>query len=1109
MGLTRVALLRPVAITMMFLALAAMGIVAYTRLPVERFPTISFPAVSISVGYPGAAPEDVEALVTEPVENAVVGINGIDTITSTSNEGNSRVSIRFVEGTDVNAASIDVERKINTVRRRLPSTATDPSIFKADVTAFPVMNIGVSSSKLKPQDLAQVVNDDIQPSLQSINGVADATALGEVSRQINVRVDADKLRAYGLSLTQVQNALVSQNVALPAGPIRTNLQVYNTRTSALVQQPSDLNNIPVNTPAGGGAGGGGTILGITGSTANPTSSANSLSLSGAANVVVGSTNNQVVYIKDVAQVLDTTAFRTNYLRLDTRAADGSMPDVGDEAVGMSITAQSGVNGIKLADDVRKTIGQIQNSALGKSSGIVFHVNSDQAIFTRAAVDDVQRNLYLAILLTAAVLMLFLHTFRNTLMVLVAIPTSLISTFFVMFILGFNLDTMSLMALALLIGILVDDSIVVLENINRHLGMGEKPWDAALNGRSEIGLAAIAITFTDVVVYTPVAFMSGNIGQLFREFGLTIVAATLFSLLVSFTLTPMLASRLLKGESLEHIGGTGLWARFTRLWERGFHSLAEKYRSVLNHALNVRWLPVLVGFGMLGLVISFIPLHVVGTEFVPQEDDNTFSVGITMPVGTSLNATDAATKKVEAALAKMPEVISTYTNVGGGGLGGGSEQNANISVGLVDKGQRSRSVFDLVGEVRKIGGTIPGVQLRTQVPSPLIGGGGSPISLVIGGNDFGQLQAITNQVLQIVQDTPGTIEVRTSKIAPSPEFRAVVDRQKAADQGVTAQTIATTLQTAVQGLVVTEFRPEGQDQVDVNLQLKGAEALTPDQLASIPVITTKGTIVRLDQVANIVRTSSPSQIQRFNRQRDTEVQANVQGRAVGDVLRDITTQTSKLQLPVGYTITVQGQGSQLNTAFSALLQALALSIVLMYMLMAALYESFIYPFAVIFCLPVALVGAFLGLIVVHDTINIFSMIGMIMLMGLVAKNAILLVDYTNTLRRRGMSRREALIEAGPTRLRPILMTTMVLVFAMIPLALKLGDGAESRSPMAIVVLGGMITSTLLTLVMVPCIYTYLDDFQNLLLRRGRGTRLMKRNALPPVMAGAADEVAEGE
>jgi hydrophobic/amphiphilic exporter-1 (mainly G- bacteria), HAE1 family len=1064
MGLTRVALLRPVAITMLFLALAAMGLVAYTKLPVDRFPPISFPTVRVSVNYPGAAPEDVEALVAEPIENAVVGVNGIDTIESQSNQGSANVTVNFLEGTDVNQAAIDIQNQLSQVQKNLPPGASFPSIRKANVNSFPVMNVAISSDRLKPQDLADTVNNNIAPLIEAVPGVADATPTGEATRQIQVRVDSAKLAAYGLSLSQIQSAIAAYNVQIPGGPVRTTTQVYNTRSTSLALQPSDLVKIPVNPTTGGAA--------AAAASAAPTASSSSVSLSGAANIVTGSTNNQLVHLGDVAQVLDTTATQSSFARLN-----------GQPAVGMSITAQSGANGIKLAGDVRDTLNKLQGSMT--SDGIVFHVNSDQAVFTRAAVDDVQRNLLLAIVLTAAVLMLFLHTLRNTLMVLVAIPTSLISTFFIMYLLGFYLDTMSLMALALLIGILVDDSIVVLENINRHLALGEKSWDAALNGRSEIGLAAIAITFTDVVVYAPIAFMSGNIGQLFREFGLTIVAATLFSLLVSFTLTPMLASRLLKGESLEHIAGIGPWARFTRAWERGFVRLGHFYRRLLAHALNVRWLPVLVGFGMLALVISFIPLHVVGTEFVPQEDDSQFNVSITMPVGTALAVTNQVTQQLEAYLQKQPEVSSVYATVGGNGFQGSSEQSGSIAVGLVDKSQRKKTVFDLVNEVRRFSASIPGAQVRTNVPSPLVGGGGSPVDVVIGGSDFGQLQAITQQVLNIVQNTPGAVEARTSKIAAAPEFRAVINVDKAADEGVTPQVIGNTLQTAIQGLVVSEYRPAGQNQVDILLQLRGAETMTPDQLAAIPILTSKNTIVRLDQVASIVRSSSPSQIVRFNRQREVEVQSNVSGRPVGDLLRDITAQTRQLQLPVGYTISIQGQGSQLDKAFGALTQALALSIVLMYMLMAALYESFIYPLAVILCLPVALVGAFLGLMAVHDTINIFSMIGMIMLVGLVAKNAILLVDYTNTLRRRGMSRREALIEAGPTRLRPILMTTMVLVFAMIPLALKLGNGAESRSPMAIVVLGGMITSTLLTLVLVPCAYTYLDDFQNLVLRRGKG------------------------
>ncbi|MSQ14709.1 MAG: efflux RND transporter permease subunit [Dehalococcoidia bacterium] len=533
MGLTRIALTRPVAICMFFMALAAMGAVAYTRLPVARFPNISFPSVSISVGYPGAAPEDVEALVTKPIEDAVIGLSGVDTIQSTSSEGSSRVTVRFLEGTDINIASIDIERKVNQVRRRLPADASDPSISKADVNAFPIMNIAVSSDKISLEDLTTLVTDQIQPLLQSVDGVADVGLSGGLRRQIQVRVDPLKLQSYGLSLTQIQSALANQNLALPGGPIRTAQRVYNTRTQALAQTPDDLNTIVLNSPTGG---------------------------SNAGNAVVGTSGPGPIYLKDVAQVIDTHASQSSFQRFN-----------GEDAVGLVITQQVGANSLRTADKVKNTLAQLQRS-LGQQSGARFDVVNDQSIFTRAAVDDVQRNLYLAIILTAAVMLLFLHTIRNTLIVLVAIPVSIISTFLVMYALGFNLDTMSLMALALLIGILVDDSIVVLESINRHLARGERPWEAALNGRSEIGLAAIAITLTDVVVYVPVAFMSGNVGQLFREFGLTIVAATLFSLLVSFTLTPMMASRLLKRESLENISGWGPWVWLLRGWERGFHRL---------------------------------------------------------------------------------------------------------------------------------------------------------------------------------------------------------------------------------------------------------------------------------------------------------------------------------------------------------------------------------------------------------------------------------------------------------------------------------------------------------------------------------------------------------
>ncbi|HEY3118482.1 MAG TPA: efflux RND transporter permease subunit, partial [Chloroflexota bacterium] len=566
---------RPVAITMLFLALAFMGVVAYTRLPVQRFPNTSFPTIRVTVSYPGASPEDVETLVTKVIEDAVVGIGGIDRITSDSNQGSSNVQLSFAEGADINVALAEVSRKVSAIRRKLPTGAGDPSIVKGDPSDFPIMNISISADNLDLPTLTDLVSQQIQPTLQSVDGVADVNLVGGANRQIQVRVDPVKLAAYGVSLSQVQTAIASQNVGLPGGQVRTTTEVLNTRTQALAQQPAELANIVINTPTGGG---------------------------NAATAV------QPVHLKEVADVLDTTTFQRSFQRLN-----------GNTSVGLIITKQSGANEIKVAEAVRQAIRKIETS-MGRS-GLHFEIVNDTSRFTTAALDDVQRDLYLAMLITGLVLLLFLHTLRNTGMVLVAIPTSLLTTFLIMFFLGFSLDIMSLMALALLIGILVDDSIVVLENINRHLGLGKSPWQAAIDGRSEIGLAAIAITATDVVVYTPVAFMAGNIGQLFREFGLAIVAATVLSLLVSFTLTPMLASRLLKEEALEHIKGRGPWAVITRAWEAGFARLRQAYWRLIGAALNVRWLPVLLGAGSVGLAIAFIPLHVLGTEFVPAEDDN--------------------------------------------------------------------------------------------------------------------------------------------------------------------------------------------------------------------------------------------------------------------------------------------------------------------------------------------------------------------------------------------------------------------------------------------------------------------------------------------------------
>jgi HAE1 family hydrophobic/amphiphilic exporter-1 len=786
---------------------------------------------------------------------------------------------------------------------------------------------------------------------------------------------------------------------------------------------------------------------------------------------------------------------------------------GADAIGMSITKAADANTLETAAGVRRAIEQIQRTL---PPGVEIGIRNDASRFVSHSVDAVKFDLFLAILLTGIVLFLFLHTWRNTIIVLISIPTCLVSTFLLMYIFGFTLNTISLMAMALMIGILVDDSIVVLENIARHLGMGENPLDAALNGRSEIGLAAIAITLTDVVVFVPISFMQGNIGKLFREFGLTIASATLLSLLVSFTLVPVLASRWLKShEGHENQRG------FAGAWERGFDRLGRGYRRLLAWALHHR--PIVVVTAAALLIVSFLPLplNLIGQEYAPNEDDGQFQINTEMPPGTSLAANSAAMARLEQGLIQMPEVEAFTTTVGSGGGGqGGVERNGTISVQLIEKNRRSRSVFDVMQEVRGLQAQIPGMRLRASVQSPLIGGGSTPISIRLIGDNMHTLQELAGQVETLIRETPGTVDIRNEAAVGEPEVRALLDRQRMADLGITATQVSNALRTAIAGLTVTQLRVEGQAGIDITVLANKDLRNDLTMLGDIPIpvglgtgtnttnVPTGGaaTIVRLGQVADLRLVTGPSSIDRSDRQRQVSVSANLAGRSVGDAARDINAGLRRIPVPAGYTVRWVGQADQLNIARAALLSALVISVILVYMLLVALYESWLYPLAIMFSLPVALTGAFAGLLLTGNTFNVFSMIGLIMLMGLVAKNGILLVDFTNLLRRRGLARNAALLEAGPTRLRPIVMTTATVICAMMPLALKLHEGAESRAPMAVVLIGGVFTSTLLTLVLVPVMYSYLDDLGRVpaFARAHVPSWLrLRRPARVPVMAGGAN------
>ena len=1027
MGLTRIAINRPLAMLMFILGLVIMGIVSFGLLKVDRMPAISIPFVNVNVSWPGAAPEDVETSIVKPLEQAVSGISGVDTIESTSSEGRGNVSITFVDGWDANQGAVDVERKVASILGRLPSDASTPTVNKADPNSFPIMNVSLTG-QLPLDQLYNLATDIVQPKLQSIPGVADVSVSGGLVPEVRVRVDYTKLQAYGISPTTIINAIGRENVNTPGGALNQGRSLINLRTQGLFQSADELGDLIIaNTAAG------------------------------------------PIHLRDVATVSEGNKDPSSYQRLN-----------GQESVGISITKTSEANSLAVADSLRSAIAALQDTM---PAGTQLVISNDSSRYTRAALDSIERDLALAILLCGAVLLIFLHAWRNTLIVILAIPTSLITTFLVMFATGMTLNTISMMALALTIGILVDDSIVVLENIHRHLHLGEPPREAALNGRSEIGLAAIAITLTDVVVYLPVAFMSGTIGKLFREYGLTIASATLISLFISFTLTPMLASRWMKTGD-----GSGLrwnpFGWFPAWWERNYSRLADGYSRLLGLALRARPLVILVALVAFVGAISLIPLRVLGVEYMPAEDDNQINVSLSLPPGAGLDAYNAATKQLESLLIQqVPEIQNMFTTVraAGGGPGGFGGGGTNISLQLVDKTQRQRSIFDIMNVIRRIGSTIPDASVRASASGGIgFGGGGGGIRIDVMGSDYPTLQKLIPQISAVVRSVPGVADVRDPDLVGQPEIRAVLDRKRMAELGVTGQQIASTLRTMISGTVAGQLQPEGEDSMDITVVASDPDRLDLARLQSMPIITSSGSTVMLGQVAQLVKASSPLSISHTARQRVLTINATPDGsRPLGDVATDMRQALKSVPMPVGYSAVVGGTVRQMDAATAALTSALSLSVLLIYMLLVALYESWLYPLAIMLALPVSLIGAFGGLVLTGNTLNVFSMIGMIMLMGLVAKNAILLVDYTNTLRQRGMERTQALLEAGRTRLRPILMTTSTIIASMIPLALKLEPGAESRSPMAVVVIGGVISSTLLTLVLVPTVYTYFDDLQRAL------------------------------
>jgi HAE1 family hydrophobic/amphiphilic exporter-1 len=1050
-------------------ALAFLGLYAYASMGVGITPNVSFPLVLVTTTDPGADPATIESQITKPIEDAVAGLPNVDTITSTSSDGVSSVAIQFTTAANSELAPVDVERIVNSARGRLPPEANPPSIVKFETSAFPVLVVTASG----PQslvDLQRIARDRLEREFAAVPGVQGVQTSGGDVREVQVRVNLDRLRAYGLGLNSIQQALQADQIQTPAGLLSASGRDVNVRLNALVTKPEQL-----------------------------------------AQVAIGTTSNGVIHLGDVATIGDGVKKTQTINRLN-----------GVPAVALVVTKTATANTLAVSQGIRAAMARLGPSL---PQGTRLDVVSDAATYTQQSFDTIRKTLVEAIILTGLILLLFLHTPRGTLIVLISIPTSVLTTFALMNVMGMNLNLFSMLALTLSVGILVDDSIVVLENIYRHLGMGEPPFVATLSGRREIGLAALTITMVDVVVYVPIALISGIAGDFIRPFALVIAAATLTSLAVSFTLTPLLASRFLTMEHTRDLG-TGPLAAFGRIWNRGFDWLERRYEGVLRATLTgtliplgflrlrlsrgrfgrraparvgMRWGAILAGFVAAVAGVALLGTGLIGLDIFPSGDQSEIDVQLIMPSATSIADTYAVVQHIEQQLKTVPEVREVFSITGGGasGFGVASGDTSQIRILLVPKGERTRSSAQIADELSTtLPPGIPKSRLSVSLPNAFgFGGfGGQPIQVSVKGPDPQTLNRLVDQATALMAAVPGAADVNNANQKVQPEYVLELDHAHAADLGVSAQQASTALHIAVDGLVVSKYRQLGQDDIDIRLMSDDAFRTSPANLPDLPVQSSTGGLVRLGQLGTIVPGSAATVISHEGRVRSVTISASTNGRLVGDVLRDVQTSLAGMNLPSGYTITYSGQAAQGGSAFSDIFKALGVAVLLMYLLMLMLFGSVTLPLAVLMSLPLAIVGALGAMALTGSPFTLFSLLGIAVLVGLVGKNAILLVDYTDTLRKRGINRTDALLEAAPTRLRPILMTTFSIIASLTPVGLGLEEGSELLKSAAVVLIGGLLTSTLLTLVFVPAMYTILDDVQERIL--GLFRRVAKPRQLQP-------------
>lgn len=1031
MNITELSIKRPSLVIVLFSILTLGGLFSYNLLPYELLPDMAQPVLTATTVYPGAAPGEVQNEVTEKIEDALSGLDNIDDIQSKSLENASIVIVNFKGGTDLDKAIQDAQQKIENVRKDLPDDAEPPVLSKISPSDQPIMQISANSA-LPNQVFYQKVEDDILPQIQQIKGVAEISLLGGEQREIRINVDHDKLTYYGLSLLQVTQAIGQANVEIPAGKMKAPTEQMTVKLAGKFSTVDDIRNLTVFTPPGGTA----------------------------------------VRLQDLAEVSD-----------GLRDAESIARYNGQAGIGISIKKSSDANAVEVSRQVRAKLTQLEESY--SADRVHFVVADDSSIVTLKSVDAVVHDLFIAILLVAVVMLLFLHSLRNALMVLVSIPVSLISAFLMMYFLDYTLNLMTLLGMSLVIGILVDDSIVVLENIQRHLEMGKSRLQATLDGMKEIGFAAVAITLVIVCVFLPVTFLSTMVADVLRQFSYTVAFATLVSLLASFTLTPWLSSRFGK---LEHLNPKNPFQWFLLQFEKLLTGLNAWYgRAVewtLSHKLAFGGLVAALFVGI-GWVMG---LGIMGEEMFAEGDQGKFRLRMEASKSTPLRQNNLVSQEIEQYLLQKPEVESVFANVGGpragvGSTGLGAENETELTVQLRTGESGANAVPTvqyMIGLQNELSARYPGVEFSASNVG-IVGMATAPIEIILTGPDQTELLAAGQQLKRRIQNVPGANDVQVSvEDNGNPELRVELDREKMAQLGLNTLTVGATLRNAFAGNDDARFRDNGTE-YDIRVQLDAFDRNNPDDVRRLSFVNNEGRIVQLGQFADIVPSAGPSQLERKDRQNSVTVSAFTIGRAPGTVAQDIDKMVAANPLPASVKMIWSGDIKRQQESFGAMGLAMLAALILIYLILVTLYDNFVYPLVVLFSIPVSLIGALLALNLSMTNMSIFTMLGMLMLLGLVAKNAILIVDFTNQLKARGKPFREAIVEASRERLRPILMTTIAMVVGMIPIAVAKGADAEWKNGLAWVLIGGLLSSMALTVFVVPVMYYLVDRVKEIAAR----------------------------